>query len=111
MSEEVEGSDVFKRRLIRAIDEGALGGLREFSLFIYSWMNEGEGEREKRDEQNEVYVVAEERTHDERECASCKREQEHVHGRQFVLRGKVREVVVSDKILERCEHVRSQVGC
>jgi hypothetical protein len=74
-------------------------------------MNEGQGERERRDKQNEVYVVAEEGTHDERECTSGEREQEHVHGRQFVLREKVREVVVSGKILERCEYVRSQVGC
>jgi len=44
--------------------------------------------KERDDEQNEVYVVAEEGTHDERERASGKREQEHVHRRHFVLGGK-----------------------
>jgi hypothetical protein len=48
----------------------------------------GEMGKERDDEQDEVYVIAEEGTHDERECASGKREQEHVHRRRFVLGGK-----------------------
>jgi len=39
--------------------------------------------------ENEVYVVAEEGTHDERKCASGKREQEHVHRCHFVDRERV----------------------
>jgi hypothetical protein len=44
------------------------------------------GERERReDAQNEVDVVAEEGTHDEREYAPGRGEQQHVHWRHFVL--------------------------
>jgi hypothetical protein len=69
---------VLERRLIRAIvrPEG-WERLRE-SVF------ESEGGREE-DAQNEVDVVAEEGTQDERECAPGEREQKHVHGRHFVL--------------------------
>jgi hypothetical protein len=51
-----------------------------------------EGVRE--DAQDEVDVVAEEGTHDERECTPGKGEQKHVHGRHFVLgrKGRVREM-------------------
>ena len=65
--------------------------LRELGLFIYSRM------MRERDEQNEVYVVAEEGTHNERKCASGKREQEHVHGRRFVLGETVRKTAVSGR--------------
>ena len=73
MSEEVVGRDVLERRLIRAVDEGALA-VTSISLFIYSRMM-GEMGKERDDEQDEVYVVAEEGTHDEREYASGKGEQ------------------------------------
>lgn len=42
-----------------------------------------EGGRE--DVQDKVNVISEEGTHDKRKCAAGKGEQEHVHGRRFVL--------------------------
>ena len=37
------------------------------------------------DVQDEVDVVAEERAHDERKCATGKGQQQHMHGGDFVL--------------------------
>ena len=68
---------MLERRLIRAVDEVHWEATR---------ISSSGGRLGKREDgQNEVYVVAEEGTHNERECASGKREQEHVHGRRFVL--------------------------
>ena len=40
------------------------------------------------DAQDEVDMIAEEGTHDEREYASGKGENQHVYGRYFILTGK-----------------------